>query len=69
MKLSENTKIVKNLQLGKFEELKAVEDALRYMEKNQEITLLIPSVLAFGTYGDNKNIPNDMPLIIKLKTE
>ena len=69
VKLSENTKIVKNLQLAKFEELKAVEDALRYMEKNQEITLLIPSVLAFGTYGDNKNIPNDMPLIIKLKTE
>lgn len=59
----------KNLQVqfGRFEELKAVEDALRYLEKNQEATLLIPSVLAFGTYGDNDKIPNDMPIIIKIK--
>ena len=56
-----------NVQLGKFEDLKAVEDALRYLEKNQEATLLVPSVLAFGTYGDNDKIPNDMPLIIKIK--
>jgi hypothetical protein len=27
----------------------------------------VPSILAFGTYGNNDNIPNDMPLIIKLK--
>ena len=56
-----------NVQFGKFEDLKAVEDALRYLEKNQEATLLVPSVLAFGTYGDNDKIPNDMPLIIKIK--
>ena len=56
-----------NVQFGRFEELKAVEDALRYMEKGQEATILVPSVLAFGTYGDNDEIPNDMPLIIKIK--
>ncbi|MGV8914619.1 MAG: FKBP-type peptidyl-prolyl cis-trans isomerase [Kaistella sp.] len=56
-----------NVQFGHFEELKAVEDVLRYMEKNQEATLLVPSVLGFGTYGDNEKIPNDMPLIIKIK--
>jgi FKBP-type peptidyl-prolyl cis-trans isomerase len=56
-----------DVQFGKFEELKAVEDILRYLDKNQEVTLLIPSVLAYGTYGDNDKIPNDMPLIIKLK--
>ena len=56
-----------NVQFGRFEELKAVEDALRYMEKGQEATILVPSVLAFGTYGDNDKIPNDMPLIIKIK--
>jgi len=67
VKLYDQPKVVKNVQFGKFEELKAVEDALRYAEKNEEITLLIPSVLAFGTYGDNKKIPNDMPVIIKLK--
>ena len=34
---------------------------------NEEITLLVPSVLAYGTYGDGDQIPYDMPLIIKLK--
>jgi hypothetical protein len=34
-----------NVQFGKFEDLKAVEDALRYLEKDQEATLLVPSVL------------------------
>ncbi len=59
--------IIKNATLGKFVEIKAVEDAVRYMDKGQEVTLLIPSVLAYGTYGDSKEIPNDMPLIVKLK--
>lgn len=54
-------------QLGKFEELKAIDDAVRYMKQGEEATLLVPSVLAFGTYGDEEKIPNDMPLIIKLK--
>ncbi len=53
--------------LGKFEELRAVEDAVRYLEQGEEATLLVPSVLGFGTYGDGDKIPNDMPLIIKLK--
>ena len=56
-----------NVQFGRFEELKAVEDVLRYLDKNQEAIVLVPSVLAFGTYGDNDKIPNDMPLIIKIK--
>ena len=53
--------------LGKFDELKAVDDAVRYMNKGEEATLLVPSVLAYGTYGDDEKIPNDMPLIIKIK--
>ena len=57
----------KDVVFGRFEELKPVEDALRYMKKNQEVTLLIPSALGYGTYGDNDQISNDMPLIIKLK--
>lgn len=56
-----------NAELGKLEELKAVDDAVRAMHKGEEATLLVPSVLAFGTYGDDEKIPNDMPLIIKLK--
>lgn len=67
VKLYETPKQKKDVVLGRFEELKPVEDALRYMEKNQEVTLLIPSALGYGTYGDNDQISNDMPLIIKLK--
>jgi hypothetical protein len=52
---------------GRFKEMDAVEDAIRYLDKGQEAELLIPSVLAYGTYGDNKKITNDTPLIIKVK--
>lgn len=67
VKLYETPKKNINVVFGRFEELKPVEDALRYMEHNQEVTLLIPSSLGFGTYGDNGKIPSDMPLMIKLR--
>lgn len=67
VKLYEQPKIANDVYLGKFEELKAIDDALRYMKPGDEATLLVPSLLAYGTYGDNDKIPNDMPLIIKLK--
>lgn len=67
VKLYSDPKVNTDVTFGRFEELRAVEDALRYMEKGQEVTLLVPSALGFGTYGDNDRIPNDMPLIIKLK--
>ena len=57
----------KDVKLGKFEDIKAVENVLRYLKSGETATLLVPSVLAFGTYGDNKNIANDLPLIIKIK--
>ncbi|WP_415327049.1 FKBP-type peptidyl-prolyl cis-trans isomerase [Chryseobacterium sp. MMS23-Vi53] len=54
-------------KFGHFDELKAVEDALRFIHDGEEVTLLVPSSLAYGTYGDEKKIDNDIPLIIKLK--
>ena len=57
----------KDVILGRFHELDAVVDAIRYMKSGQEVELLVPSVLAYGTYGDSKKISNDVPLIIKLK--
>ncbi|WP_312344303.1 FKBP-type peptidyl-prolyl cis-trans isomerase [Chryseobacterium binzhouense] len=56
-----------NARFGHFDELKAVENALRYMKEGEEVTLLVPSSLAYGTYGDENKIDNDIPLIIKLK--
>lgn len=66
-KFYEKPKVHKNAPLGKFEELDAIEDAIRYLNPDEEVTLLVPSVLAYGTYGDGDQIPYDMPLIIKLK--
>lgn len=56
-----------NARFGHFDELIAVENALRFMKAGEEITLLVPSSLAYGTYGDQNKIDNDIPLIIKLK--
>ncbi|MCJ8154366.1 hypothetical protein MKJ01_11400 [Chryseobacterium sp. SSA4.19] len=57
----------RNAKFGHFDELKAVEDALRFIHDGEEVTLLVPSALGYGTYGDEKKIDNDIPLIIKLK--
>lgn len=56
-----------NVSLGHFDELKSVEDALHYLKPGEEATLLVPSSLAYGTFGDEKKIDNDIPLIIKVK--
>lgn len=55
--------------IGHFEDLKAVQDVLLYLPRGMEVTLLIPSVLAYGTYGDDDKISNDIPLIIKLRMQ
>ncbi|WP_312994582.1 FKBP-type peptidyl-prolyl cis-trans isomerase [Chryseobacterium flavum] len=57
----------RDAKFGHFDELKAVENALRFIKDGEEVTLLVPSSLAYGTYGDEKKIDNDIPLIIKLK--
>ena len=60
---------VKNIdvEFGHFQEMGAVEDVIRYLNRGEEAEILVPSVLAYGTYGDSKKISNDMPLIIKVK--
>ena len=56
-----------DVEFGHFVEMDAVEDVIRYLKKGEEAEILVPSVLAYGTYGDGKKISNDMPLIIKVK--
>ena len=60
---------VKNIdvEFGHFQEMDAVEDVIRYLNRGEEAEILVPSVLAYVTYGDSKKISNDMPLIIKVK--
>lgn len=68
IQLYDQPKGYRDVPLNKFPtELTAVEDALKYMNPGEEVTLLVPSVLAYGTYGDGEKITNDIPLIITLK--
>ena len=67
VKLYDEPVKILNVNFGRFEELKPIEDALRYMNEGEEVTLLIPSALAYGAVGDGDKISNDMPLIVKLK--
>ena len=66
-KIHAESVIKEDVKLGKYQDLKAVENVVRYLKSGEEATLLVPSVLAFGTYGDNKKIAHDVPLIIKIK--
>ncbi|MFP7654448.1 FKBP-type peptidyl-prolyl cis-trans isomerase [Chryseobacterium proteolyticum] len=44
----------RDAKFGHFDELKAVENALRFIHDGEEVTILVPSSLAYGTYGDEK---------------
>lgn len=66
-KIYDQSFVRREAKFGHFDELKAVENALRFIHDGEEVTLLVPSSLAYGTYGDEKKIDNDIPLIIKLK--
>lgn len=66
-KFYDKPKTYRDAPLGKFEELEPIIDALRYLNAGEEVTLLVPSLLAYGSYGDGDQITHDMPLIIKLK--
>lgn len=66
-KIYEKPFVRENARFGNFDELKAVEDALRFLKSGESALLLVPSALAFGTFGDEKKIDNDIPLIIKVK--
>lgn len=60
-------KTAEGVYVGHFNDLKAIEDATLYLKSGEEAMLLVPSVLAYGTYGDGDKIGTDVPLIIKLK--
>ncbi len=67
VKLYDEPVLRKQQVFGRFEELKPIENALRYLQKGETVKLLIPSTLAYGTSGDGDRITNDLPIIIQLK--
>ncbi len=58
----------KTLVIEKQNEVRGIEYALKIMNKQEEATLLLPSFLAYGGYGDSKKIPPNFPLAVQLKT-
>ena len=60
-------KTMLDVQIGRFNELKAIEDAVTYLTPGETAILLVPSVLGYGTYGDGDKIGSDIPLIIHIK--
>ncbi len=59
----ENQKLV----LGKSYEIRGVEYAMYNLSEGDEATLLIPSSLAYGLYGDEDKIGKNIPIIVHLK--
>lgn len=57
----------RDIPLGKVNDIKAVENALKKLKTGEEVKLLVPSSLAFGPGGDGEKIGSDIPLIIDLK--
>lgn len=57
----------REIPLNKVTDVKAVQNALQKMHEGEEVKLLVPSELAFGTSGDGGVISADIPLIINLK--
>ena len=57
----------RDIPLAKVSDIKSVENALKKMKTGEEVKLLVPSSLAFGTGGDGEKIGSDIPLIINLK--
>ena len=66
-KVYDQPKGFRDIPLGKVSDIKAVENALKKLKTGEEVKLLVPSALAFGTYGDGEKIGSDIPLIIDLK--
>ncbi len=55
------------LILGKSYEIRGVEYAMYNLSEGDEATLLIPSSLAYGLYGDEEKIGENIPIIVHLK--
>lgn len=66
-KVYDKPKGFQDIPLGKVSDIKAVENALKKLKSGEEVKLLVPSGLAFGTFGDGNKVGNDIPLIINLK--
>lgn len=64
---TEKEKGVSRIILGKTKEITAIEEALYLMGKGDEATIIFPSLLGYGWYGDEHKIPSNFPLKVNIK--
>ncbi|PIE50187.1 MAG: hypothetical protein CSA38_04665 [Flavobacteriales bacterium] len=57
----------RDIPIEKIPDLEVMRDVMKYLKVGEEVNLLVPSILAYGTNGDGKKIGHDIPLIIKIK--
>lgn len=58
---------IKKMVLGKTHEIRSIEKAIRLMAEKEEATIITPSFLAYGLYGDENKIGKFQSLLIKIK--
>ncbi len=58
---------IQNVILGKVDLPRGLHTALQLIEPNDSATVLLPSFLAYGGFGDEKKIDADTPVIMEIK--
>ena len=62
-----NESEIQNIILGKTAEIRGIETALRMLSEGDKATLILPSFMAYGLYGDDRKIGANIPLIVELE--
>ena len=63
---SEEENGIQDVMIGKSDLPRGIQTALQLIEKGDSATVLLPSFLAYGGYGDRNKILGNEPLIFKL---
>ncbi len=58
---------IQNKILGKTEEIRGIETALRSLNEGDKVQLLLPSFMAYGLYGDDNKIGAHNPIVVELE--
>ncbi len=58
---------IQNMILGKTEEIRGIETAIRSMEQGDKSVLLLPSFMAYGLYGDENKIGAHQPILVEIE--
>lgn len=58
---------LQSIILGKTDEIRGVENALKSLSEGDSATLLLPSFMAYGLYGDENKIGAHQPILVEVE--